>query len=108
MCWRAALDAGLTERHARALLRLTLDRVLEYIAAKGLNVAQTDEYVDSLLAPPASPPPRRALILKDVRVFLNSLSHSLDVMKRGGIEAGMTRRETEDELIVTISIPKRK
>ena len=96
-----ALDAGLTERH-------TLDRVLEYIAAKGLNVAQTDEYVDSLLAPPASPPPRRALILKDVRVFLNSLSHSLDVMKRGGIEAGMTRRETEDELIVTISIPKRK
>lgn len=41
-------------------------------------------------------------------MFLNSLSHSLDVMKRGGIEAGMTRRETEDELIVTISIPKRK
>ena len=107
-----ALDAGLTERHARALLRLRAPdeqrRALEYIAAKGLNVAQTDEYVDSLLAPPASPPPRRALILKDVRVFLNSLSHSLDVMKRGGIEAGMTRRETEDELIVTISIPKRK
>ena len=107
-----ALDAGLTERHARALLRLRAPdeqrRALEYIAAKGLNVAQTDEYADSLLGPPATPPPRRALILKDVRVFLNSLSHSLDVMKRGGIEAGMTRRETEDELIVTISIPKRK
>ena len=109
---RGLLEARLSERHARALLRLRAPdeqrRALEYIAAKGLNVAQTDEYVDSLLAPPASPPPRRALILKDVRVFLNSLSHSLDVMKRGGIEAGMTRRETEDELIVTISIPKRK
>ena len=103
--------AGLTERHARALLRLRAPdeqrRALEYIAAKGLNVAQTDEYIDSLLAPPASPPPRRALILKDVRVFLNSLSHSLDVMKRGGIEAGMKKRETDEELIVTISIPKK-
>ena len=39
---------------------------------------------------------------------MNSLSHSLDVMKRGGIDAGMSRRETEDELIVTISIPKKK
>ena len=109
-----ALAAGLTERHARALLRLpdadAQRKALAYIIEKGLNVAQTDEYVDALLAPKPeeAAPRRRALILKDVRVFLNSLSHSLDVMKRGGIDAGMSRRETEDELIVTISIPKKK
>ena len=106
---------GLTERHGRALLRLpnaeAQRAALEYRIAEGLNVAQTDKYVDSLLAPKAEaerPERKRAFILKDVRVFLNSLSHSLDVMKRGGIAAGMKKQETDEELIVTISIPKKR
>ena len=45
-------------------------------------------------------------MLKDVRVFLNSLNRSLEVMKQGGIDAGLRREETEDSLILTISIPK--
>ncbi len=106
---------GLTERHGRALLRLPSQEAqsvaLEHIIAEELNVAQTDSYIDSLLAPAEAKPQterRRSFILKDVRVFLNSLSHSLDVMKRGGIAAGMKKQETDDELIVTISIPKKK
>ncbi len=109
----ALRGSGLTERHGRALLRLPTPEAqrsaLEHILAEGLNVAQKDAYVGALLSPPDKParePRRRALVLKDVRVFLNSLSRSLDVMKRGGIEAGMQKRETDDELIVTISIPK--
>ncbi len=105
---------GLTERHGRALLRLPDDEArrdaLGHITAAGLNVAQTDRYIDSLLAPApekAGGARRRSFILKDVRVFLNTVSHSLDVMKKGGIAAGMRQEETEDELIVTISIPKR-
>ena len=47
-------------------------------------------------------------MLKDVRVFLNSLSRSLELMKQGGIAAGMKREETEDSLILTISIPKNR
>lgn len=42
-----------------------------------------------------------------MRVFLNTLNHSLELMKQGGIAAGMKREETEEELIVTISIPKK-
>ena len=38
---------------------------------------------------------------------LNTLNHSLELMKQGGIAAGMKREETEEELIVTISIPKK-
>ncbi len=109
-----ALEAGLTERHARALLRLPGPEeqraALNYIREHSLNVAQTDEYVEALLARKEAadrPERRRAFILKDVRVFLNSLTHSLDVMKRGGIAAGMKKQETDEELIVTISIPKR-
>ena len=105
---------GLSERHGRALLRLTDPNAqrmaLEYIAANALTVAATEEYIEALLSSPAEEPekpePKRTLILKDVRVFLNSLNRSLDLMKQGGIAAGVRREETEDSLILTISIPK--
>ena len=110
----ALRDKGLTERHGRALLRLEdaqrQCQALAQIVEQGLNVAQTDAYIDSLLRPKEEPPPRprRAFVLKDVRVFLNSLTRSLDIMKQGGIAAGMKKQETDTELIVTISIPKNK
>ena len=111
----ALRDNGLTERHGRALLRLpdaeSRRAALAHIVQEGLNVAQTDRYVDSLLAPEEDAPRagrKRSFILKDVRVFLNSLTHSLDVMKKGGIDADFKKEETDDELIVTISIPKKR
>ena len=108
-------DRGLTERHGRALLRLSDPNAqrmaLAYIADNALSVASAESYIEALLSEPAQPgeerpEPRRSLILKDVRVFLNSLNHSLSVMKQGGIDAGLRREETEDALILTISIPK--
>ncbi len=108
---------GLTERHGRALLRLpdanAQRAALQYIIENGLTVAATDEYIELLLTEPAeeqqdTAEPKRTFVLKDVRIFLNSLSKSLDLMKQGGIDAGMKREETEDSLILTISIPKNK
>ena len=110
----ALRDKGLTERHGRALLRLGSAEeqraALAAVCEQGLNVAQTDVYIDALLAAreaPEKPARRRAFILKDVRVFLNTLNHSLELMKQGGIAAGMKREKTKEELIVTISIPKK-
>lgn len=107
-------DNGLTERHGRALLRLqdadSQRMALAYIAANGLTVAAAEEYIEALLAEPetaaSTPEPKRTMILKDVRIFINSLNRSLDLMKQSGIAAGMEREETEDSLILTISIPK--
>ena len=107
---------GLTERHGRALLRLPDGErqraALLYIIDNGLTVAATDAYIDALLQEPEPEAPkpgsRRTFVLKDVRVFLNSLSRSIDLMKQGGIDAGVQREETEDRLILTISIPKNK
>ena len=116
----ALRENGLTERHGRALLRLlrpeTQREALAYIIDNGLTVAATDAYVDALLSssepePPAQPDKpehKRTFVLKDVRVFLNTLSRSIDLMKQGGIDAGIKRQETEDSLILTISIPKAK
>lgn len=109
---------GLTERHGRALLRLpnpvAQRAALEYIVDNGLTVAATDAYIDALLSAPEEaeqkdeekPEKRRPFVLKDVRVFLNTLSRSIDLMKQGGIDAGIQREETDDSLILTISIPK--
>ena len=109
-------ENGLSERHGRALLRLSgaeeQREALLYIIDNGLTVAATDAYVDALLSrqeeepEPEKPEGRRTFVLKDVRVFLNTLSRSIDLMKQGGIAAGVRREETEDSLILTISIPK--
>jgi len=111
-------ENALTERHGRALLRLHDDQqqreALMYIIDNSLTVAATDAYIEALLSSPQElhlpekSSARRTFILKDVRVFLNTLSHSIDLMKQGGIEAGVRREETEDSLILTISIPKNK
>lgn len=116
----ALRENGLTERHGRALLRLQRPEAqreaLAYVIDNGLTVAATDAYVDALLSRPEPEPPaeaeksehKRTFVLKDVRVFLNTLSRSIDLMKQGGIDAGVQRQETEDSLILTISIPKTK
>ena len=113
----AMRENGLTERHGRALLRLPNPRAqreaLAFIIDNDLTVAATDAYMDALLSAPEEEPPVpekpehcRTFVLKDVRVFLNTLTRSIDLMKQGGIDAGMRREETEDSLILTISIPK--
>ena len=116
----ALRENGLTERHGRALLRLQRPEAqreaLAYVIDNGLTVAATDAYVDALLSRPEPEPPaeaekpehKRTFVLKDVRVFLNTLSRSIDLMKQCGIDAVLQRQETEDSLILTISIPKTK
>lgn len=107
---------GLTERHGRALLRLPDARAqrmaLAYIIENSLTVAASEEYIEALLREPEPCPEeakreaKKTMVLKDVRIFLNSLNRSLELMKQGGIAAGMERQETEESLILTISIPK--
>lgn len=109
---------GLSERHARALLRLdeeTRPAAVAHILSEGLNVAQTDAYIDSLLsAPPEQAPeepkPRKkpTIYIKDIRLFLNTLNRGLETMKQSGLGAACDRAETEEDLILTIRIPKRK
>ena len=106
---------GLTERHGRALLRLdSADKqrdALEQIIRRDMTVAMTDSYIDALLEAEKEQEKseqKRTFIMKDVRVFMNTILHGLDLMKQGGIAAGMKRQETENELILTISIPKNR
>ena len=102
-------DAGLSERHARALLRLDGEEAqlsaLDHIIAQGLNVAQTDAYIDALLSPRARPK-KPTYLIKDVRLFLNTVTKGLALMQGAGIQAQCGRQETEDAILLTIRIPK--
>ena len=101
---------GLTERHARALLRLPDEAAqlaaLAAITARGMNVAQTEGYVERLLAEKPAPQRSATYIIKDVRLFLNSIDRSLQMMRQSGVDADLGRRDTDSEILLTIRIPK--
>jgi ParB family chromosome partitioning protein len=105
---------GLTERHARALLRIEEPEarleMVETIAKGKLNVAQTEEYIDRLLGPQASESEakrgiRTLYVFKDIRLFLNTVTRAIDTMKRSGVNASMDKVEEDGELRLTIVIP---
>lgn len=104
------LKAGLTERHARALLRLensdNLTKALNIIIDKRLNVAETDKLVSQMLDNTLiqKKPPMK--LFKDVRIFINTLNHAVDTMRRAGIEADSAKSETEQYIEYTVRIPK--
>ena len=105
----ALRDAGCTERHARSLLRLPdgeqQRRAADRAIRDKLTVAQTEALVESMLR---SPPPKKrrpTLIVKDVRLFLNTISHSLDVMRSAGVDAQCQRQDAPDAITLTIRIP---
>ena len=112
-CVRLLREHDLSERHARALLRLTDEedrlKALQVIAARGYNVAQSEAYIEELLKlKQKTPPPRLpTYIVKDVRIFLNTIRHSLGLMQRAGVQADMQREDTDDGILLTIRIPKR-
>ena len=113
-CRELLVKNGLTERHARCLLRLEDEEerlaALRHIADKQLNVAQAEQYIDQRLAQLQSTPPkrRRTFILKDVRLFLNSLDRGLRLVREAGVDARTERQETEDAILLTIRIPKQR
>ena len=112
-CQAVLLENGLTERHARALLRLEDEEerlaAAKRAAARKLNVAQTEQYIERRLAELQTTPPtgRRTYILKDVRLFLNSVDRGLRIVREAGVEAKCLREDTEEEIVMTIRIPRR-
>ena len=112
------LTASLTERHARALLRLSGDdrlTALRQIITDRLNVAETESLVEEMLNRDAVPaavaapkpviPRNRPAILRDVRLFCNSLHHAVDIMRQAGISATTEKRETPEGTEIRVFIP---
>ena len=102
---QALRDGDLTERHGRALLKLTTEEeklsAIEVIIQQAMSVARTEKYIAQLLA--AAEPKEMTV---NVGAFLNGLSQSLARIQSSGIPAISERRETENQIVLTITIPK--
>ncbi len=113
---RAVLDAGLTERHARALLRLEdpdiRSAALKRMAEERLNAAQSDRLVEEILRgtggreEEGKKVKRPLPLVRDIRLFLNTVNNAVDTMRRSGIEASAEKTETEEFIEYVVRIPK--
>ena len=105
-------ENNLTERHARELLRIGTEKEREeaakFVAAKKLNVPETEKYIDKLLL--REKPKRKAAryVVKDLRLFINTFEHAVEVMNSAGIGAVSTVSENEESIIYSVAVPKAK
>ena len=101
----ALRQAELTERHARALLRLPTEQLkmtaIAEIARQKMNVARAEQYIAALLETG-----RVRQRQPNVNAFLRGISQSLTKIQSSGIPAVSERRETESQIVLTITIPK--
>ena len=101
----ALLENQLTERHARALLKLEREEdklvAIGVMARQSMTAAAAERYIESLLNPRKAESPRPKL-----GPLLHSLDHTLDRLRQCGIPAVSERRETDAQIVLTITIPK--
>lgn len=109
---RVLIENDLTERHARELLRILEGKerlsAAKFIAEKELNVPETVRYIDRLSEQkkPKRKPPK--FVVKDLRLFINTFEHAVEVMNSAGLCAVSTVTENEENLIYTVCVPKEK
>lgn len=116
-------EERLSERHARALLKLESpeeqEEVLAAVCAEQLTVRQTEELIDCRQQPPveeavekgkAKKKESRRLtgVIRDVRIFLNTIQQVADTMKQNGLAVQMQQRQEEEDIVVELRIPKKK
>jgi ParB family transcriptional regulator, chromosome partitioning protein len=104
-------DAGLSERHARALLKLPREDqqllAVERIGGGDLNVKQTEDLVEALLAREGqgkAPSPK--VVIRDLRIFLNTLRQAVKIIENAGLKPRVTEEDLGDVYEVRISLPK--
>ncbi len=103
--------AGLTERHARALLKIEKehrDEALDRIIAENLTVTQTEKMLEQMNGKAVQMSlPLRAMGIGDVRLFANSLSKIVDTMIKAGYSTKTRKNETDSYIEYTVRIDKR-
>lgn len=116
------VTAGLSERHARAILRLVEDKerddALNEIISKQLSVRETEEMIECLMNPPEEPPHEpqinqkppiiREHVIRDFKIYVNTLTKAVDTIRRSGLDARTDKVENDSFIRYTVIIPKEK
>lgn len=109
-------DNSLTERHARALLKLHDEqlqlKVLKSVCEKGLNVKKTEELVERAIdryTRQENEKKNRAKYtkaIKDIRIFVNTIKQSIELMKKSGVNAKAAQFDRGSYVEFIVRIPK--
>ena len=99
----------ITERHARALLKLDTtakqNNMLREIMDKGLNVEQTEEKIKKKVEP-KKPKPKTKSISQNLKIAMNTLDQAAMMVQQAGVDISVDISETEDEVIYVIKMKK--
>lgn len=108
------VNNGLTERHARAVLKIQDEterrNLLEKIVENNWTVSETDKYIKRMEKEKIRKEDykKRAVMLKDIRLFFNTVNKAVDVMKLAGVNADTKRIDHDDYIEYIIKIPNKK
>lgn len=103
-------EYGLTERHARALLKLPEERRIEVVEAihnRNLNVEATERLIEIMMNKQTEIESlrKRSVVFKDVRLFVNTINKAVEMMKAAGINADSKKIQQEDFIEYIVRIP---
>ena len=107
------IENGFSERHARALLREENEErrleLLRQMIAEHWSITKTEQMAGQTPAPPPAEKPAThppAPLVKDMRLFFNTLNHAVETMRRSGIDAKIQQTEQDGYMELTVRIPK--
>ena len=99
----------ITERHARALLKLNTtakqNNMLREIMDKGLNVEQTEEKIKKKIEP-KKPKPKTKSISQNLKIAMNTLDQAAMMVQQAGVETTVDISETDEEVVYVIKMKK--
>ena len=108
---------NLTERHSRAMLKVEGEAeqlaVLQEVVANKWNVRETEAFLEEKLRAPEPEPtparrPQMLKIIKDVRIFINTIGELVKQMKKAGLDVQLRQEQDENTVTITMVVPKRR
>jgi ParB family chromosome partitioning protein len=108
------IEYGLTERHARSFIRIADEQerknAVAAVIKKAMNVSATDKYIDKLLAKNEikGTKARSIIILKDIKLFLNTIDKAVDTVVQSGIDIKSEKVDKGEYIEICLTVPKKK
>lgn len=108
---QALKEKKMTERHARAMLSVTDQRVIDEITKKvienKLTVSETEKVVKEELK--ANKKTQKVMVLtQSVRIALNTIKQAVNMIQKSNIDISMEEEDEDDVYVITLKVQKNK
>ncbi|HAA34598.1 MAG TPA: nucleoid occlusion protein [Firmicutes bacterium] len=109
-------QGNLSERHARALLKLNSEEkqqeAVSYILKMDLNVKETEKLINELAKKEAKKDGgssnQRKVVIRDLRIFLNTIRQAINIIRRAGLTPQVDEVDEDNYFEIRIRLPKKQ